>query len=236
MTSHHYEISPIGHVQSAFKEKFGLPRQPGLIKSTSAQILLQPEYSSPEALRELNSYSHIWLTFLFDQAMKQGWKACVRPPRLGGNKKVGVFASRSPFRPNHLGLSLVELLDIDPRPNGSLLIISCPDLVHGTPVVDIKPYVEYSDRPENARSGYAQEAPRPQLRVSFTNEVKLALQEAHIKYPDLAALIEECVSYDPRPAYKRQKDNKIYTLRLYEYDVVFEVKDDKATIIDLRRL
>lgn len=224
----HYQLDVLGHIRSPFKDKFGLPRQPGLIKHASAEIIMQPQYANPQAFEALADYSHIWLSFIFHQCANKPWKAQVRPPRLGGNRRVGVFASRAPFRPNNLGLSVVELISLKLDSKKCVLEIACPDLVDGTPIVDIKPYVAYADAIGDAISGFAPDAPDQSLEVSFADGVLADIERIDIA--NFAALIEEAVAYDPRPAYKGGADEKLYKLRLYDYEVHFRVQQNRALI------
>lgn len=226
--ANHYQLDVLGHIRSPFKDKFGLPRQPGLITHASAEIIMRPQYANPQAFEALADYSHIWLSFIFHQSTNKAWKAQVRPPRLGGNQRVGVFASRSPFRPNNLGLSVVELLDLKLDRNACVLEIACPDLVDGTPIVDIKPYVAYADALSDAVSGFAPDAPAPNLEVNFAKGVLADIEQTGIA--NFAALIKETVAYDPRPAYKGGEDNKLYKMRLYNYELRFRVQQNQAII------
>ncbi|WP_040095556.1 tRNA (N6-threonylcarbamoyladenosine(37)-N6)-methyltransferase TrmO, partial [Aeromonas australiensis] len=156
-----FEIDTLGIIRSPYKEKFAIPRQPGLVKSARARLELLPPYDQPDVLRGIEQFSHLWLSFVFHQTMAQGWHPTVRPPRLGGNERVGVFATRSTFRPNPLGLSVVELHGVG-RERGKLwLELGAVDLLDGTPIVDIKPYVPYADSLPDARGGFAPDAPTP---------------------------------------------------------------------------
>ncbi len=230
-----YSVQPIGHVKSPFKTKFGLPRQSGIITSENAMILMEPRYSSREAFRALEKFSHIWLTFIFHQSLAGGWKNTVRPPRLGGNQKVGVFASRSPYRPNHIGQSVVELHDVFVGTQTELHI-SCPDLVDNTPIIDIKPYVHYSDSIPNANSGFAKLEPESKLSVIFLDVAETQLNSFLATLPRLRNLIIETITLDPRPAYKRDNDKKVYAIRLYDLDVHFRVDRNQATVTQINAL
>lgn len=226
-----YKVHPIGFLDSPFKEKFGLPRQADLIQSANAYVVMTPDFSDPLQFEALASFSHIWLTFIFHQSIENGWKNRVRPPRLGGNKKVGVFASRSPFRPNFIGQSAVTLRRIIHEEGTIKLEISCPDIVSGTPIIDIKPYLSYADSRE-ADSSYAQEIPKESLGIEFSISARNAL-EKYSSYPKLAALISEVLSLDPRPAYHEALAPREYGLRLYDFNIKFEVKEGIATVTDI---
>lgn len=223
-----YTLSPIGILQSGYKEKFGIPRQSGLT-SNLATIKMIPPYHCAEAFRGLEDYSHIWVEFIFHQNLRSDWKSTVRPPRLGGNEKRGVFATRSPFRPNGLGLSVVKLIEIKQSKEGVCVIVEGADLVDGTPIVDIKPYLPYVDAIPDALGGFAATAPERKLTVEW-HAFALKKLEMEIKnHPDLKQLIESTIALDPRPAYHRDTDKK-YGIHLYEYNVVWSVQNDTASI------
>lgn len=209
-------IEPIGYIESDYPDKFGVPRQPGLAPAARARLVLHDDYANPLAVRGLDSFSHLWLTFLFHHSPKR-WAPLVRPPRLGGNAKVGVFASRSTHRPNRLGLSLVELGYITTHSGVSLELHGC-DLVSGTPVLDIKPYLPWAESRPEARAGFAPEPP-PRFPVSFSPEAQAILAQR----PDGASLhelIDQVLAQDPRPAYHHGEE-RVYGLRLRDVDVRF---------------
>ncbi|WP_228716877.1 tRNA (N6-threonylcarbamoyladenosine(37)-N6)-methyltransferase TrmO [Billgrantia pellis] len=220
----HYTMQPIGHIASDFPDKFGVPRQPGLAPAARASLVLVPPFDDPLAIRGLDTFSHLWLTFIFHLSPEPStaWTPLVRPPRLGGNTKVGVFASRSTHRPNRLGLSLVELRDIDTH-RGIRLVLGGCDLVDGTPVLDIKPYLPWAEARPEARAGYAPEAP-PQLAVRFSDEADAALDERD-DGDSLRELIRQVLAQDPRPAYHRRTAERIYGVRLRDVDVRFQVME-----------
>ncbi|REC95641.1 tRNA-Thr(GGU) m(6)t(6)A37 methyltransferase TsaA [Kushneria indalinina DSM 14324] len=213
----------IGTIESCYPDKFGIPRQPGLAPSATAVLRLKAPFDHPDCVRGLEQFSHLWISFIFHQSPER-WTPLVRPPRLGGNARVGVFASRSTHRPNRLGLSLVELagIEYDPAPT---LLLRGHDLVDATPVVDIKPYLPWADSVENASAGFAPEPP-PQLDVRLSDDCQRTLSER----PDgasLGALIRQVLSQDPRPAYRRDKrDDRGYGVRLHDLDVRFHVETD----------
>lgn len=225
-----YEFNPIATIRSPYREKFSTPRQPGLTKAARAQVVLSPEVSSPEAVRELETFSHIWLIFLFDRNYGQGWTPTVRPPRLGGNKRVGVFASRSPFRPNPIGLSPVKLLSIDSSGGQVVLEVQGADLINGTPILDIKPYIAYSDAIAEAKSGFAQRAP-DLLAVEFSPTAQQQLANYVETTPELEALLSETLALDPRPAYKREtEDGREYGVLLDRYNVRWRVENGRMIV------
>lgn len=228
-----YNLKPIAHVSSPFKDKFGLPRQPGLITAANAELIFTPPYDDPTAFEGLEAFSHLWLSFIFHLNDYQTWRPKVRPPRLGGNEKLGVFATRSSFHPNGLGLSCVNLKDVIIENGRARLRISCPDLVDGTPILDIKPYISYADSIKNAQSGFAPDAPTPALEVIFTQASLNKINLHKTTHPKLKHLISEVISLDPRPAYKKQEDDRVYGIRLYDFDIKWQVRGNKVSILDL---
>lgn len=226
-----YQIEPVGIIRSPYKEKFAVPRQPGLVPSAHSEIVLQGEANALEAVRGLEQFSHLWLLFLFDQNLEAGWRPTVRPPRLGGNERIGVFASRATFRPNGIGMSAVELKGV--RQEGSDVIIELGgvDLVDGTPIVDIKPYIPYSDSLPHAHGGFATEEPDT-LDVIFLKEA--ARQLTGHRGEHQKAVISEVLAQDPRPAYKKGKqDDKEYAVHLFNYNVRFTVNNEQVTVTTL---
>ncbi len=212
----------IGTIESCYPDKFGIPRQPGLAPSATAVLRLSAPFDHPDCVRGLEQFSHLWISFIFHQSPTR-WTPLIRPPRLGGNARIGVFASRATHRPNRLGLSLVELAGIEYTP-APALVLRGHDLVDGTPVVDIKPYLPWADSAEEASAGFAPEPP-PRLAVRLSDDCRRILNER----PDgesLGALICEVLSQDPRPAYRRHKrDDRRYGVRLHDLDVRFHVQD-----------
>lgn len=224
-------VAPIARVHSPYREKFGVPRQPGLVSAASGYLEMLPGYDLPEAFDGLQGFSHLWVIFGFHQCAGQ-WKARVRPPRLGGNREVGVFASRAPFRPNNLGLSVLRFEGLETE-TGVRLAVSGLDLVDGTPVYDIKPYVPYSDSLPQARGGFADSSPELRLQVEFD---PAALQVLRTQ-PDaghLRELIEQTLALDPRPAY-RQGDSgeRVYGMQLQDLDVRWRVEDGRVRVVQI---
>ncbi|HEX5514776.1 MAG TPA: tRNA (N6-threonylcarbamoyladenosine(37)-N6)-methyltransferase TrmO [Gammaproteobacteria bacterium] len=221
------EFTPIGIVHSCFDARFGTPRQPGLVPSATAELVLLPPYDHPDSLRGLENCSHVWLLFLFHASAGQGWSPTVRPPRLGGNRRIGVFASRSPFRPNPIGLSVVELAGLIDRPDARGLLLRNHDLVDGTPVLDIKPYIPYSDALPQARppAGFEQAPPRSPVRFSPAAEADLAAAPA-----DLRSLIEETLALDPRPAYRQRESGRMHGVALAGYNVRWQVVEAEILV------
>lgn len=225
-----FTLDVIGHVHSPFIDKFGIPRQPDLIKNARASIVMTPSFSDINCFHGIEEFSHIWLSFIFHQSLNHQWKPMIRPPRLGGNERVGVFASRAPFRPNNIGLSVVEHFGVR-RDKGKLILdIALPDLVHGTPIVDIKPYIAYADSLPTARSGFAAAAPQKVITVEFSKESLDDLAQFDTRQKNgvkLRELVEETLALDPRPAYhstnSTEADARTYKLRLYDVEVHFKV-------------
>ncbi|MBJ6137307.1 tRNA (N6-threonylcarbamoyladenosine(37)-N6)-methyltransferase TrmO [Marinobacter litoralis] len=216
-------LTPVAYTRSCFKDKFGVPRQPGLTRNAHADLIIEPPFDREDAFRGLETASHLWLTFQFHEAVRAEWRPVVRPPRLGGNKKVGVFASRSPFRPNSLGLSVVRNEGLE-RKNGRLVLkIRDHDLIDGTPILDIKPYLPFADAIPEASLGWADTAPLDRVEVHISPEAQAELSSLSPNdYPDLQGLIEDVVSYDPRPSFRRGRDeDRIYGAHLYDLNVRF---------------
>ncbi len=220
----------IGTVHSPFKEKFGVPRQPGLVNIES-QIVMHAPFNQPDAFRGLQEFSHIWVSFIFHQAKRDKWYPTVRPPRLGGNAKVGVFASRSPFRPNNIGLSVVKLSGIDLSGPGVILKVVGLDAVDQTPVIDIKPYISYVDNVPEAMDGFAEGAPEAKMQVNFSSQAKHQLKE--IADEKLKDMIVEVLSYDVRPAYQEDEPDRIYGMRFSSYDIQWRVNGEIISVISV---
>ena len=218
------EIKTIAHIYTDFLEKFGIPRQSGIANEAIGRIVFEGEYRCPEALRTIEGYSHLWLIWGFSESRRDGWSPTVRPPRLGGNKRVGVFATRSPFRPNSLGLSSVKLLRVEKTENeGTVLIVSGVDMLSGTPIYDIKPYLKYTDSHEDAIGGFADAALAHKLSVSISDELLSIVPEE--KKQTLIKILEE----DPRPAYKDDAEYE-YGMKFSCLEVFFKVKDGALTV------
>lgn len=226
-----YEFEPIGYIHSPFKQKFGIPRQSGLVSEIKSSLELVPPYNNPETVVELEGYSHIWLQFVFHQAMREQWQPRVRPPRLGGNRSVGVFASRAPYRPNPIGLSLVKLEQVIADGDGVVLELSGVDLVEGTPVLDIKPYIPYVESIPDAEAGFATTAPQACLVVRFSKLAESQLTERE-DGSALRQLITKVLELDPRPAYA-QEDGRIYGFRMYDFDLRWQIDGDEIEVIEL---
>lgn len=222
-------LTPVAYTHSCFKDKFGVPRQPGLTRNAHAELVIEPPFDREDAFRGLESASHLWLTFQFHEAVRAEWRPVVRPPRLGGNRKIGVFASRSPFRPNSLGLSVVRNEGLAHRDDGRLVLrVRDHDLIEGTPILDIKPYLPFADSVPGASLGWADSAPTDRLKVVFSTGAKAQLAGLpETDYPDFEALIEDVVSFDPRPSFRRGRDeDRVYGANLYDLNVRFRFVTD----------
>lgn len=222
------EIEPIAHIRTDFKEKFGIPRQSGYVKGCLGRVVFEPKYRNPDALRGLEGFSHIWLIFDFSENHRDSWDPMVRPPVLGGNEKVGVFASRSPFRPNSLGLSSVKLVSIEETDEGHTLIVDGADMLDGTPIYDIKPYIRRSDCHEDAVSGFADKSSRPKLSVDDPDDILSIIPG------DKKDVLISCLEMDPRPSY--HDDDRVYTMHFSDYDVSFTVKADILTVVKIKKM
>ncbi|MDI9244957.1 tRNA (N6-threonylcarbamoyladenosine(37)-N6)-methyltransferase TrmO [Marinobacter sp. CHS3-4] len=224
-------MTPIAFVRSCFKDKFGVPRQPGLTRHAHATLVMASPFNREDAFRGLETASHLWLIFQFHEAIRAEWRPVVRPPRLGGNQKMGVFSSRSPFRPNSLGLSVVRNEGLNRDADGHLVLnISDHDLIDGTPILDIKPYLPFADSVPQASLGWAEAPPTEKLDVLFTPEAEDQLAALDCaRYPDFRALIEDVVSYDPRPSFRRGRDeDRVYGAHLYDLNVRFRFEQDET--------
>lgn len=224
------KFKPIGVIRSCFTDKFGTPRQPGLVESASAVFELLPPYNQPDALRGLDAFSHVWIVFVFHQSVQTEWKATVRPPRLGGNERIGVFASRSNFRPNPIGLSVVELQAV----NGTSLKLGGGDLLDGTPVLDIKPYVPYADSLPHAQGAFAHGAPERINSVAFSADIEQRLEQLGTdERPALRQLIVDMLSFDPRPAYRPDEPDRIYGTKVFDLDVKWMHSGNRIEVIQV---
>ena len=222
------ELKVIAHIKTDFKTKFGIPRQSGLV-DLEALIVFTPEYQNDDALRGIEDFSHLWLIWEFSKARRDGWSPTVRPPRLGGNKRVGVFATRSPFRPNSIGLSSVKLLGVEKTENGTVLKVSGADLMDGTPIYDIKPYLPYTDCHPDAIGGFGDEKLKDALEVDFSKELLNKIPEEK-----QSALIE-LLSEDPRPHYITD-DERIYGFEFANFEIKFKVTQNLLTVTEVVKL
>ncbi len=219
----------IAHIHSDFPTKFGIPRQSGLVESLKAKIVFEPEYRNSDALRGMEEYSHLWLIWEFSEAKRDTWSPTVRPPRLGGNKRMGVFATRSPFRPNPIGLSCVKLETIDfAAENGPVIIVSGADLLDGTPIYDIKPYLPFADSRPDAIGGFADTVKGDQLQVQCSEEKMLQIPKQHRQ------AVIDILAQDPRPHYQ-QDPTRIYGMEYANMEIKFRVEDTTLVVCEIIR-
>jgi tRNA-Thr(GGU) m(6)t(6)A37 methyltransferase TsaA len=220
-------VKVIAHIETLFKTKFGVPRQSGLVKKLPARIVMEPQYRTKDAFRGIEGYSHLWLIWEFSEAKKENWSATVRPPRLGGNTRMGVFATRSPFRPNPIGLSCVKLERVEYTENeGPVLHVTGADLMNNTPILDIKPYIPFADAVEGATSGFAGEQYSRSLEVNVDEKLLSRVVE------DLRAPLLEILAQDPRPAYKDDPE-RVYGFEFADYEIKFKSDGETLTVVDI---
>ena len=230
-----YEIRPVARISTDFGEKFGIPRQSGLVPELKGRIVFEPEFRNPDVVRDLESFSHIWLIFGFSEVRKntpegeKDWTATVRPPRLGGKRKVGVFASRSPYRPNSLGLSVVKLNGITfDEKEGPVLEVGGADLLDGTPIYDIKPYIPYGDRIDDATGGFSVSQAKF-LEVEIPDDVMEVIPE------DKREALTGVLAQDVRGAYEKQPDY-VYGINFAGYDIRFRIEDDVVRVFGAEKI
>ena len=223
-------IQVIAHMQSDFATKFGIPRQSGLVEQLRSTIVFTPEFRNADALRGIEGYSHLWIIWQFSEAVRSDWSPTVRPPRLGGNTRMGVFATRSPFRPNHLGLSCVRLLGVEETAeHGTVLHVGGADLMDGTPIFDIKPYIPYADSHPDAIGGFTDTAGDFLLEVNFPAPLLALLPQ------EKQAAAVEVLSHDPRPSYQR-KPERVYGLTFAGFDIRFTVAENQLTVVGVEKV
>jgi len=220
-------IQVIARMHSDFPTKFGIPRQSGLVESLRSTIVFEPEFRNTDALRGIEDYSHLWLIWQFSEAVRQDWSPTVRPPRLGGNTRMGVFATRSPFRPNSLGLSCVKLLGVEHTQQlGTVIHVGGADLMNGTPIFDIKPYIPYSDSHCDAVGGFTEHADQFLLQVDIPEQLLFVLP------PEKRQAAIDVLSHDPRPSYQRDAA-RIYGMSFAGYNIRFTVEENVLHVIDI---
>ena len=216
-------IEPVGIIHSCFKEKFGIPRQSGLIQSATATLELLPPFNVEDALRGIEEFSHLWIVFAFHESVTEKFQPTVRPPRLGGNQRVGVFATRSPFRPNPIGLSVIELKSV----SGTTLELAGGDFLDGTPVLDIKPYIPYADSIPKATGGFAPDAPGATNTVEFSSDAYNVFQTLEKAQQQL---IQDMLSYNPRPAYQADDPNRIFGTKVFDLEIKWKHNGNSVTV------
>ncbi|MBP5168791.1 MAG: tRNA (N6-threonylcarbamoyladenosine(37)-N6)-methyltransferase TrmO [Oscillospiraceae bacterium] len=220
------EITPIARIKTDFGTKFGIPRQAGLVQELKGRVIFEPEFRSAEAVRGIENYSHLWLIWQFSENLREGWSPTVRPPRLGGNTRIGVFATRSPFRPNALGLSCVRLDSVETdRQLGPVLLVSGADLMNGTPIFDIKPYIPYADCIPEASEGFATK-PEARLEVFFEEGLEAAFPGEKLE------ALKAVLGCDPRPRYQ-DDPKRIYGMEFAGFDIHFRVDGNRLTVTEI---
>lgn len=222
------ELQVVARIRTDFPTKFGVPRQSGITDTLLSEVIFEPEYRNADALRGIEGYSHLWLLWGFSEVEKENWRPTVRPPRLGGNTRMGVFATRSPFRPNKIGLSSVRLIRTEDSPEGICLIVSGADMVDGTPIYDIKPYIPYTDCHPDALGGFSDWVRDHRLDVSIPPEIIRDFPE------EKKAGLTEVLSQDPRPAYIDDPE-RVYGLLFGGFEIKFTVSDGVASVISVRQ-
>ena len=229
MSEHTMKV--IARIHSPFSSKFGIPRQSGVVPELRSTIVFEPEYRDPEALRGMEGFSHLWLIWQFSEAVREDWSPTVRPPRLGGNTRMGVFATRSPFRPNPIGLSCVEIVSIEEQgENGIVIVVAGADLMDGTPIYDIKPYAVYADCHPDARSGFASTSWERELKLDFPEDLRGIIGDAAT-----AEALCGVLRNDPRPSYHKDPE-RVYGMDFGGYNVKFRVRDKTLSVLDVTKL
>lgn len=223
------EMKPIAYIHNDYTAKFGIPRQSGLVEEVVSTIVFEPEYRNLEAFRGIEGYSHLWLVWIFSQALRDTWSPTVLPPRLGGKTRMGVFATRSPFRPNPIGLSSVKLVGFAQTKDGPVLHVAGADLMDGTPILDVKPYLPYTDSHPDAVGGFADPVRDYHLEVVFPEDLMAQVPE-HLQAPVLGLLAQ-----DPRPSYQNDPE-RLYGVAFGNYDFRFHVKDGVLTVCEVEKL
>ena len=223
-------LKKIAEIQNGYTEKFGIPRQSGLAPSVISKIVFEEEYRVKEAFRDIEGYSHLWLIWDFSEAHREEWSPTVRPPRLGGNKRTGVFATRSPYRPNPIGLSCVKLEKVQlDTPIGPVLLVSGADLMNGTPIYDIKPYLPYADSVPDAVGGFTGTVAKRTVSVEIPQNIEKDIPK------DVLSAVKDILSEDPRPAYQNDPD-RVYKMIFDGYEFAFSVKDEVLSVSEVKKL
>jgi len=222
-------VKPIARIRTDFGTKFGVPRQSGVVQELTARIVFEPPYRNPDALRGLSDFSHLWLVWHFSEVKQEGWSPTVRPPRLGGNTRMGVFATRSPYRPNPIGLSSVRLVSVDlDTPDGPVITVAGADLMDGTPIFDIKPYLAYTDSHPDAAGGFIEGLTDRRVQVVCEEKLLTPLEE-----PTRTRLLAT-LAHDPRPTYQNDPD-RVYGMDFAGYNVRFSVAEGVLTVVGITR-
>jgi len=228
------KITPIAYINTPYKQKFAIPRQPNLVREARGEIIFENDFADPNCLRGIEQFSHLWLVFVFHETAGKGWAPTVQPPRLGGKENIGVFATRSTFRPNPIGLSVVENLGWKQQGASLTLQVGGLDLLDGTPILDIKPYLPYADALPQAKAGFAETAPSSAYEIRYSVDAELSLQELESSYPDLRSFISSVLKQDPRPAWrKKEQDTKRYGMTLFHLNIKWQVYESHIEVISI---
>ena len=230
-------IEPVGIIHTPFRQKFAIPRQPNLA-GAKGQIVMQTDYANPQAFKGIEAFSHVWLLFYFHETAARGWKPAVKAPRLGGNATLGVFASRSTHRPNSIGMSVVKNDGLSVESDRVVLNVSGVDLLDGTPVIDIKPYIPYADAVNEADDTLTSSSPIPRRNVIFTAEADRQCHALSARWSDIIPLTQDILSQDPRPAYRHKldDDDKVYKVSLYDVDISWQIINSDVVVLSLTPL
>lgn len=222
-------LKSIAHIKTQFSDKFGIPRQSGMVKGVTAKIIFEPQYRNADAVRGLDGFSHIWLLWEFSESVRETWSPTVRPPRLGGNKRMGVFATRSPFRPNPIGLSSVRLEKIEiTAEHGPIIWVSGADILDDTPIYDIKPYLPFTDSHTDAKAGFTTEYEGYSLNVNIDEGIKNKIPQ------DILDTVVELLAADPRPSYQSDA-NRVYGMKFGGYEVKFTVDESELYVVSFEK-
>ncbi len=231
-----FNFTPIARIRSPYQQKFAIPRQPNLVREARGEIVFNAGFADPNALRALDDFSHLWLIFVFHGVIEEGWSPTVQPPRLGGKEHIGVFASRSMFRPNPIGLSVVENLGWQQLKDQLILRVGGLDLLDGTPILDIKPYLPYADSLPDARAGYASEVPGSTYDIVYSEEAQEQIDALQDDYPQLQAFISALLKQDPRPAWRQKDaDDKRYGMSLYDLNIKWRLQDASMLVLSVKK-
>ncbi len=228
-----FTFETIGIVHSCYKDKFAIPRQARLVRAATASIELLAPYNDIEITRGLEDFSHLWLSFIFHRHVGKGWNTTVKPPRLDGKQRFGVFATRASFRPNPIGLSLVEMDSIEQQGGKLFIHVKGADLLDQTPIIDIKPYIPYTDSIPDAKGGFTDNIKEQQLHIIFSSEADNDCEIARLKYPQIREFIEQLLGLDHR-AYYYKKIDKIYSTKVYDYDLKWTINNSDVNVISLK--
>ncbi len=230
-----FAMQPIGYLETPFKQRFAVPRQPGLVADLPARLVVVPPYDCPQAWVGIEAYSHVWLLFVFDRSRSHAFQPTVRPPRLGGNRRIGVFASRSNFRPNPIGLSVVALERLEYDNHRVRLRVRGCDMLDATPVLDVKPYIPYADALRTAHAGLAPNPPTKRFTVVFSESAQRAILARQARYPELQTVLTELLAYDPRPAYTTGEEapDQVFATAMYDFDLHWRIDGDVVEVLAL---